>query len=83
MVTGAVGRLTEFSAFINDLDNGAEHGLGRFVRDAKLGVAIDTQGSSFRGMLREMLEKCWANRNLLKFNKEKWHLKKNNLAVKG
>lgn len=75
-------RLTPLNTFINDLDSGAEHGLSRFVDDAKLGVVIDTQGSCADIQTdAERLEKK-ANRNLLKFNNKKWkflHLRKNKL----
>lgn len=46
-------RLTEFSTSVNDLDNGAEHGLGRFVDDAKLGIVIDRQGSCAADIQRD------------------------------
>lgn len=60
-----------FSIFINGLDNGAERSLSKLAEDIKLGEVVDILESCAAIELDlNRLEK-WADRNLLKFKKEK------------
>ncbi|GAB0179814.1 mitochondrial enolase superfamily member 1 [Grus japonensis] len=70
-----------FSIFVNDLDDGVECSLSKFADDTKLGGVADTP-EDCAAIQRDLnrLEK-WADRNLMKFNKEKFkvlHLGRNN-----
>ncbi|KAK4832375.1 hypothetical protein QYF61_022230 [Mycteria americana] len=59
------------SVFINDLDDEAEFILNKFADDTKLGrVADRPEGRAAIQRYLDRLEK-WADRNLMKFNKEK------------
>ncbi|PKU38655.1 rna-directed dna polymerase from mobile element jockey-like [Limosa lapponica baueri] len=75
-----------FRTFKNDLDDGTEYTLSKFTDDAKLGgVADKPEGCAAIQMDLNRMEK-WANRNLMKFNKEKCkvlHLGKNSHTHQG
>ena len=57
--------------FMSDLDDGAECTLSRFADDTKLGGVADTPGGCVA--IQRDLDRLakWADRNLMKFNKEK------------
>ncbi|KAK4825175.1 hypothetical protein QYF61_024655 [Mycteria americana] len=70
-----------FSIFISDLDDGIKCTLMKFANDTKLSGEVDT--SEGRATLQEDLDRLneWANKNLMKFNKDKCkvlHLGKHN-----
>ncbi|KAK4829973.1 hypothetical protein QYF61_008104 [Mycteria americana] len=70
-----------FNIFINDLDDGAECPLRKVTDNTKLGGVADTpEGHAAIQRDLNRVEK-WADRNLMKFNKEKskvLHLGRNN-----
>ncbi|GAB0175877.1 mitochondrial enolase superfamily member 1 [Grus japonensis] len=75
---------TLFDIFISDLDDGIKCTLMKFADDKKLSGEVDT--SERRATLQEDLHRLeeWANRNLMKFNKDKskvLHLGKHNPSV--
>ncbi|GAB0190831.1 mitochondrial enolase superfamily member 1 [Grus japonensis] len=59
-----------FNVFISDLDDGIKCTLMKFTDDTKLSGEVDT--SEGRATLQEDLDRLeeWANKNLLKFNKD-------------
>ncbi|GAB0206053.1 mitochondrial enolase superfamily member 1 [Grus japonensis] len=60
-----------FKTFINDLDDGTEYILGKFVSNTKLrGVSDAPYGCAAIKRDLDRVEK-WADRNLMKFNKGK------------
>ncbi|KAK4829110.1 hypothetical protein QYF61_002148 [Mycteria americana] len=71
---------TEANIFINDLDDGADFSLSKFVDATKLGGMADMPvGCAAIQRDFNRLEK-WADKNLLKFNKKckVLHLGRNN-----
>ncbi|GAB0179422.1 mitochondrial enolase superfamily member 1 [Grus japonensis] len=81
---GSILDQTLFNIFINDLDDGIKCTLMKFANDAKLSGEADTLEG--RATLQEDLDRLeeWANKNLMKFNKDKHkglHLRKHNLGV--
>ena len=60
-----------FNVFISDLDNRIKCSLMKFADDTKLSGVVDTpeQRAALQGDLDRLEE--WANKNLMKFNKEK------------
>ncbi|GAB0181775.1 mitochondrial enolase superfamily member 1 [Grus japonensis] len=78
----SVPDLVLFNIFINDLDDDGECALTRFADDTKLArVAGTPVGPADTQSNLDRLDK-WADRNLRKFNKEKYkvlHLGRNNL----
>ncbi|GAB0182576.1 mitochondrial enolase superfamily member 1 [Grus japonensis] len=62
---------TLFNVFISDLDDGIKCTLMKFVDNSKLSGEVDT--SEGRATLQEDLGRLeeWANKNLMKFNKDK------------
>ncbi|PKU34263.1 rna-directed dna polymerase from mobile element jockey-like [Limosa lapponica baueri] len=73
-----------FNIFISDLDDGIKCTLMKFANDTKLKGEVDT--SEGRATLQEDPDRLeeWANKNLMKFNKDKCkvlHLGKHNPGV--
>ncbi|GAB0209187.1 mitochondrial enolase superfamily member 1 [Grus japonensis] len=73
-----------FNVFISDLHDGIKCTLMKFVDDTKLSGEADTLEG--RATLKEDLDRLeeWANKNLMKFNKDKCkvlHLEKHNPGV--
>ncbi|XP_054061508.1 uncharacterized protein LOC128911168 [Rissa tridactyla] len=74
-------RRRNFNIFINDLDEGIECPLSTFAGDTKLGGVADTPEGCARYTERPGQAGDWAERNLMKFNKDKCrvlHLGRNN-----
>ncbi|GAB0204113.1 mitochondrial enolase superfamily member 1 [Grus japonensis] len=76
---------TLFNIFISDLDDGIKRILMKFADDTKLSGEVDS--SEWKATLQEDLDRLeeWANKNLMKFNKDKCkvlHLGKHNPGVK-
>lgn len=77
---GSILGLVLFNIFINDMDDGAERILSKSADDTKLGVADTPESCAAVQRDLDRLEKR-ANRNLVKFIKEKLkalHLRQNN-----
>ncbi|KAK4823676.1 hypothetical protein QYF61_005647 [Mycteria americana] len=68
---GSILGPTLFNIRISDLDDGIKCTLMRFADDTKLSGEVDTSES--RATLQEDLDRLeeWANKNLMKFNKDK------------
>jgi len=68
---GLVLRPILFSIFVNDLDNETECTLSKFADNTKLGGVTDTPDG--HAAIQKELDRVgnWANRSLMKFNKEK------------
>ena len=75
---------TLFNIFLSDLDDGIRCTLMKFADDTELSGEVDTLEG--RATLPEDLDRLeeWANKNLMKFNKDKCkvlHLGKHNPGV--
>ncbi|GAB0176009.1 cAMP-dependent protein kinase inhibitor alpha [Grus japonensis] len=81
---GSILAPTVFNIFISDLDDGIKCTLMKFANDTKLSGEVDALEG--RATLQEDLDRLeeWANKNLMKFNKDKCkvlHLGKHNPGV--
>ena len=81
---GSILGQTLFNIFVSDLDDGIKSTLVKFADGTKLSGEADT--SEGRATLQEDLDRLeeWANKNLMKFNKDKCkvlHLGKHNPGV--